>query len=146
MENLTTYFLPNQEADDTTWMYCYDFFDCLIEARDPLGNSWKQERNLVEDVLNKTTAEGHVTRHEYDSDSRKLRMFYPDGSVERNFYSSNGNLIKKTRPANYCKETEDGMGSAYTYDSIDRLLQVTDEEGYRIVKNAYDMAGQVGSA
>ena len=54
MGNLTAYLPPNQGADGTAWMYRYDFFDRLIEARDPLGNSWKQERNLAGDVLSKT--------------------------------------------------------------------------------------------
>ncbi len=36
------------------------------------------------------------------------------------------------------------MGSVYTYDSMDRLLQITDEEGYRIViKNTYSKAGNL---
>ncbi len=143
MGNMTAYLPPNQGADGAAWMYCYDFFDRMIEARDPLGNSWKQERDIAGNVLSKTTPEGHITRYEYDSDSHKLRTIYPDGSIERNFYDCKGNLVKKVRPAYYNKESDDGMGSVYTYDSMDRLLQITDEEGYRIVKNTYDKAGNL---
>ena len=39
MGNLTAYFPTKQGTDGTAWMYRYDFFDRLIEARDPLGNS-----------------------------------------------------------------------------------------------------------
>ena len=84
-----------------------------------------------------------MTRYEYDSDSRKLRTIYPDGSVERNFYDSNGNLVKKVRPVNYHRETDDGVGSVYTYDAMDRLLQTTDEDGHLIAKNTYDAAGNL---
>ena len=81
-----------------------------------------------------------MTTYEYDSDSRKLRTIYPDGSVERNFYDHNGNLVKKVRSVNYHRETDDGVGSVYTYDVLNRLILVSDGCGARAAYH-YDSQG-----
>lgn len=141
--NLTALFPPNQGTDGDAWMYRYDFFDRLVETRDPMGNRWKKERNLAGDILSETTPEGKTTRYEYDTDSRKLRTIYPDGSVERRFYDGNGNLIKKVRPENYLLETDDGSGSIYEYDSMNRLIRVTDEAGQVTDSFRYDRSGNM---
>lgn len=143
MGNLTALFPPNQGTDGTAWMYRYDFFDRLIEARDPDGNSWKKERNLAGDILREVTPEGCETRYEYDTDSRRLRTIYPDGSVERCFYDGNGNLIKKVRPENYHPEIDDGLGSIYEYDCMNRLIRITDEDGQVTESLRYDRSGNL---
>ena len=43
MGNLTALFPPAQGMDGPCWTYRYDFFDRLIETRDPMGNIWKKE-------------------------------------------------------------------------------------------------------
>ena len=86
---------------------------------------------------------GETVRYEYDTDSHKLRTIYGDGSIERCFYDGNGNLIKKVRPENYCKETDDGRGSTYTYDSMNRLTQETDEDGCIQNTYRYDASGHL---
>ena len=96
MGNLTALFPPEQGTDGAAWMYRYDFFDRLIETKDPLGNIWRKEWNLAGAVLREAT---------------------PDGSVERLFYDGNGNLVKKVLPESYDPETDDGPGLAYEYDS-----------------------------
>ena len=80
--NLTAMFPPNQGTDGNCWLYRYDFFDRLVETRDPLGNIWKKERNLAGDILCEKMPDGQEIRYEYDTDSRKLRTIYADGSVE----------------------------------------------------------------
>ena len=117
MGNLTALFPPEQGADGTAWMYRYDFFDRLIETKDPLGNIWRKERNLAGAVLRETAPDGYETRYEYNTDNLKIRTVYPDGSVERLFYDGNGNLVKKVLPESYDPETDDGPGLAYEYDS-----------------------------
>ncbi len=141
--NLTAMFPPNQGAGGSCWMYRYDFFDRLVETRDPLGNIWKKERNLAGDILCETLPNGQEIRYEYDTDSRKLRTIYGDGSVERCFYDGNGNLVKKVRPENYCRETDDGQGITYTYDSMNRLTQICDEDGQVQNTYAYDASGRL---
>ena len=141
--NLTAMFPPNQGADGNCWMYRYDFFDRLIETRDPLGNIWKKERNLAGDILCEKSPDGQEVRYEYDTDSHRLRTIYEDGSVERCFYDGNGNLIKKVRPENYSREKDDGPGITYTYDCMNRLTQVRDEDGQVRSTYAYDMSGHL---
>lgn len=141
--NLTAMFPPNQRADGNCWMYRYDFFDRLIETRDPLGNLWKKERNLAGDILREELPNGQEIRYEYDTDSRRLRTIYADGSVERRFYDGNGNLVKKVRPENYCRETDDGSGIMYAYDSMNRLIQVQDEDGQVQSTYTYDASGHL---
>lgn len=143
MGNLTGMIPPVQGMYGSRWMYRYDFFDRLIETIDPLGNVWKKERNLAGDILCEKMPGGGTVRYEYDTDSHKLRTIYEDGSVERCFYDGNGNLIKKVRPENYCKETDDGRGSTYTYDSMNRLTQETDEDGCIQHTYRYDASGHL---
>ena len=51
--------------------------------------------------------------------------------------------MKKVRPENYCKETDDGRGSTYTYDSMNRLTQETDEDGCIQHTYRYDASGHL---
>ncbi len=141
--NLLAVFSPNEGADGKAWLYEYDFFDRLIETKDPLGNRWKTERNLAGDVLREITPEGHETRYEYDTDSRKLRTIYPDGSVERCFYDANGNLIKKVRPECYQPQLDDGQGILYEYDNSNRLIKVIEEDGTVKECYVYDASGNL---
>nr|WP_300893344.1 hypothetical protein [uncultured Acetatifactor sp.] len=60
--------------------------------------------------------------------------------MERCFYDGNGNLIKKVRPENYCRETDDGQGITYTYDSMNRLVEQTDGS---VIREAYDSMGNL---
>lgn len=143
MGSLTAMTPPAQGADGTCWIYRYDFFDRLIETIDPLGNIWRKERNLAGDILRERMPDGHEVRYEYDTDSRKLRTIYADGSVERCLYDGNGNLVKKVRPENYNAETDDGPGSTYTYDSMNRLTQVTVEDGRIQGTYLYDISGNL---
>ena len=143
MGNLTGMTPPVQGMYGSRWMYRYDFFDRLVETIDPLGNVWKKERNLVGDILCEKMPGGGTVRYEYNTDSHRLRTIYEDGSVERCFYDGNGNLVKKVRPENYCKETDDGRGSTYTYDSMNRLTQETDEDGCIQNTYHYDVSGHL---
>lgn len=86
---------------------------------------------------------GKEVRYEYDTDSRKLRTIYADGSIERCFYDGNGNMVKKVRPENYCKETDDGIGNTYVYDSMNRLIQETDEDGKIQSTYRYNTSGHL---
>lgn len=143
MGNLTALFPPEQGADGAAWMYRYDFFDRLIETKDPLGNIWRKERNLAGAVLRETAPDGCETRYEYNTDNLKIRTVYPDGSVERLFYDGNGNLIKKVLPESYDPETDDGPGLAYEYDAMNRLIRITGEDGRTRGAFTYDPSGNL---
>ena len=149
MGNLTALFPANQGADGYAWMYRYDFFDRLVEVRDPLGSVWKKERNLAGDILREIHPCGYLqagengfgTKYEYDTESRRIRTIYPDGSVDRYFYDSNGNLVKRVRPESYDGKNDDGKGSCYQYDEMNRLKQIIDEEGIVQKVFSYDSSG-----
>lgn len=151
MGNMTALFPPNQGVGGHAWMYQYDFFDRLTETRDPLGNVWKQERDLAGNIIRKIHPCGYAkdgeagygTRYEYDSDSRRIRTIYPDESVERCFYDGNGNLIKKVRPESYDAQIDDGKGICYQYDGMNRLIRIIDEEGVAQKTLTYDLAGNL---
>ena len=143
MGNLTGMTPPAQGADGSCWIYRYDFFDRLVETIDPLGNIWRKERNLAGDILREEAPDGKEIRHEYDTDSRKLRTIHADGSVERCFYDGNGNLVKKVRPEDYDAVTDDGPGSTYTYDSMNRLTQETGRDGRILNTYRYDASGNL---
>lgn len=149
--NLTAMFPPNQENGGHAWMFQYDYFDRVIETRDPLGNVWKKERNLAGDITREIHPcgyaddgdEGYGTRYDYDTNSRKIRTIYPNGSVERCFYDGNGNLVKKVRPENYDAKLDDGKGTCYRYDSMNRLKQIIAEDGSTRNRFTYNNAGNL---
>ena len=143
MGNLTALFPPNQGADGKAWMYRYDFFDRLVETRDPLGHIWKKERNLAGNILCEISPEGYETRYDYNTDGLKIRTIYPDGSAERCFYDGNGNLIKKIRPEYYDLERDDGPGLIYEYDSMNRLIKMIGEDGRIRNTFCYDSSGNL---
>ncbi len=143
MGNLTALFPPNQGADGKAWMYRYDFFDRLVETRDPLGHIWKKERNLAGNILCEISPEGYETRYDYNTDGLKIRTIYPDGSAERCFYDGNGNLIKKIRPEYYDLERDDGPGLIYEYDSMNRLIKMIGEDGRIRNTFCYDSSGDL---
>lgn len=151
MGNLTEVLSPNQGRNGRAWSYEYDFFDQLIGGTDPLGNQWRQEKNLEGAITKEISPrgyeeggkDGYGITYDYDFDNRKIRTQYPDGSVERYFYDPNGNLIKKVRPEYYDAEQDDGKGITYKYDCMNHLIETRDEEGQIQKQWVYNQAGRL---
>ena len=51
--------------------------------------------------------------YEHDKGHHRIRIYSPEGGIERRFYDEEGNLIKQVLPEQYEKEKDDGEG--YTY-------------------------------
>lgn len=68
-----------------------------------------------------TNAEGGRTEYTYDSFGNRIQILYPDGSSEKNEYSGNGLLLKKT--------DANGAETTYTYDDSGNQTSVTDALG-----------------
>jgi len=62
--------------------------------------------------------------------NRRIRIKDAEGNITRLFYDASGNLIKYVEPENYDPKIDDGPGTSYFYDSMNRLLQVTKRGGY----------------
>lgn len=140
---------PNLAETGEGWSYEYDFFNRLIEVRDPLGTVKRTERDLAGKILREIHPEayeedqeqGEGIRYEYDRDRYRLRTIYPDGSTERCFYDANGNLIKRVEPVDYSLERDDGPGETYEYDGMGRLTCIKDPSGNINRRIKYDLAG-----
>jgi len=46
-------------------------------------------------------------------------------------------------PENYDPKIDDGPGTSYFYDSMNRLLQVTNAAGIVVERNIYNTAGEI---
>ena len=71
-----------------------------------------------------TDNQGRNTRIEYDAMNREIKRTEKDGSVTRNFYNRNGQLVKTIRPNAYAESQEQGAGLQYTYDAEGRVVTV----------------------
>ncbi|TYQ16022.1 UNVERIFIED_CONTAM: RHS repeat-associated protein [Acetivibrio alkalicellulosi] len=95
--------------------------------------------NLVKETL----ANGAERIYEYDCMNRRIRVVDEDGSVTRLFYDENSNITKVVSPENYCKDKDDGDGTEYKYDFMNRLLEVKNALGDIVEKNEYNFAGEL---
>ncbi len=61
--------------------------------------------------------------------NNRIRIIDREGGVTRLFYDEAGNVIKKVSPGNYDPKTDDGIGTSFVYDSLNRLTEVVDALG-----------------
>lgn len=101
--------------------------------------SYDKAGNLVRQTL----PNGSTIEIEYDEMNRRIRVKDADGNTTRLFYDTSGNLIKRVLPENYNPEIDDGPGTSYLYDSMNRLLQVTNAAGVVVERNVYNTAGEI---
>ncbi|MEX2500550.1 MAG: RHS repeat-associated core domain-containing protein [Wenzhouxiangellaceae bacterium] len=106
----------------------------LKTTTNALGHTQELLRyNLAGDVLRTRDANGLITDFEYDARRRltAIKVRGPDPATETDdlittqVYDTNGNLIQRTAP--------DGAFVQFTYDAHDRLTEITDNLGNRIV-------------
>jgi len=101
--------------------------------------SYDKAGNLVQQRL----PNGRTVETEYDEMNRRIRIKDAEGNITRLFYDASGNLIKYVEPENYDPKIDDGPGTSYFYDSMNRLLQVTNAAGIVVERNIYNTAGEI---
>ena len=156
MGNLISIYTPNANLDNSTngqpYRYTYDHMDRLISVKNPLGAVQKSIRdsqgNIIKEVnpnfYDSDIEDGEIgVEYVYDKDNRKIKSIYPDGGIERFFYDSNGNVIKHISPEYYDSETDDGLGYSYTYDNMNHLKSIINEEGVVEKTFEYDLHGNI---
>lgn len=75
--------------------------------------------------------------------NREIKRTERDGSVTRQFYDPDGQLVKVIRPNEYAGAGEDGKGVQYTYDAQGRILTVIRADGTIQESNTYDAEGNL---
>ena len=90
-----------------------------------------------------TDNQGRNTLIEYDAMNREIRRTEKDGSVTRNFYDRNGQMVKTIRPNAYAESQEQGAGLQYTYDAEGRILTVIRPDGTIQESSVYDEEGNL---
>jgi YD repeat-containing protein len=94
-------------------------------------------------VIKETDCNGNSIKYEYDSMNRQIRITDKEGGITRFFYDDSGNVIKRVTPKNYNPEIDDGPGTTYVYDNLDRLIEITNALGVVVEKNIYNNAGEL---
>ncbi len=82
-------------------------------------------------------------KYVYDPDNRPRLIRFPEGGEERRWYDAQGNLLKISRPHQYDATSDTGEGYAYTYDVMNRLIQVTGPDGKVKKRYVYDLHGNL---
>ena len=101
--------------------------------------SYDKAGNLISIIDN----QGRSTQITYDLMNREIKRTERDGSVTRQFYDSDGQLIKVIRPKEYARAGENGKGVQYTYDAQGRVLTVIRADGIIQESNTYDIEGNL---
>jgi len=86
---------------------------------------------------------GGVIINEYDEMNRKIKLLILTENTTRIFYDNTGNIVKYVEPGNYNPEKDDGVGTTYLYDSMNRLIQIVNAAGIVVEKNIYNTAGEI---
>ncbi len=127
----------------------YDAADRLIEIvkKDPKDEEAERkttyEYDAAGNIIKETDCNGNSISYEYDAMNGQTKIIDKEGNVTRLYYDESGNIIKHVTPENYDIEKDDGKGTSYNYDSMNRLVQVTNALGVIVQKNKYNEVGEL---
>ena len=94
-------------------------------------------------LIKETDVNNRSVEYRYDAYNRLISVKDKSGAVSRVFYDEVGNRIKSVLPENYNTAQDDGQGTTYTFDPMNRLVTVTNAQGEVIQKNIYDINGNI---
>ncbi|WP_019419954.1 DUF6531 domain-containing protein, partial [Paenibacillus sp. OSY-SE] len=94
-------------------------------------------------VLEETDTNGNRVTYDYDVMNRQIRITGKRGDTTRLFYDKTGQVIKHVSPNQYNPLTDDGQGTVYRYDALNRLTEVFDAYGHIVEQNRYNQAGEL---
>jgi len=95
--------------------------------------------NLVKEV----DCNGNAINYDYDSMNRRIRIKDKEDGITRLFYDKSGNIIKHITPQNYIPEKDNGKGTIFLYDNMNRLVEVWNALGNAVEKNRYNPSGEL---
>ncbi|MCH5345239.1 MAG: RHS repeat protein [Acetatifactor sp.] len=126
----------------------YDPVDRLVlerhlDANGGIDNTTRFAYDKAGNLTCITDNQGRQTQVEYDLMNREIRRTERDGSVTRQFYNKNGQLIKSIRPNEYHMAGDLGAGTQYTYDVMGRIVTTILADGTVQETNIYDDEGQL---
>ena len=75
----------------------------------------------------------------YDLKDRVTHKVSPAGAVTRCFYDRNNELLKEIKPYGYEPESDDGVGTVYSYDSRGNRIRVTNALGEMVQERSYNL-------
>ncbi len=147
----------------STWSYTRDTYGRMLTETDPLGNTttFEYDENITEPsyVLTPTGDEFEYT---YDRAGRRsgittaygtVSFTYSEtgaisgikdalGNTTRYFHDATGNVLKEVKPNQYNEADDNGAGTYYTYDYLDRLIKSKTPDG-TVHARTLDMDGNV---
>ncbi|WP_243002717.1 DUF6531 domain-containing protein, partial [Lachnotalea glycerini] len=126
----------------------YDAADRLItethkEKKSKIHNTTHFAYDKAGNLIEITDNQGRKTKIEYDLLNREIRRTERDGGVTRQFYDTDGQLVKVIRPKEYEAEKEAGAGIIYTYDAKGQLLSILRPDGKLKESRVYDTDGNL---
>ena len=113
----------------------YDWLDRPVDVKDPLGHTRSSAYDALGSVTGATDPRGRNTAYAYDLAGRRTRTGYPSGRTEANAYDALGRTVAFTNAENRVYR----MG----YDAQGRLLSATNAAGEQVVRNLYDLVGNL---
>ncbi|MEY8746875.1 RHS repeat-associated core domain-containing protein [Bacillales bacterium AN1005] len=93
-------------------------------------------------VTQETDTMGHGIQYAYDVRNRPIRYVGKRGGVTRLFYNAEGKLSKKVTPSLYDAARDDGAGTEYTYDVLNRLTEIRNPLGEIIQRQTFNRYGE----
>ena len=143
-----------------TESFTYDAFGRVLSKTDAEGNTTRYEYDLGDNLDGKIgkdhikviTNSGYEYEYTYDDVGRNTEIKTDYGTIEFGYNNldyvvkikdANENVVKHISPEYYSAETDDGLGYSYTYDSLNRLKEVINEEGKVEKTFKYDFSGNI---
>lgn len=137
--------ITTPQGYDTT--LCYDKADRIVKIIKSGDKDGKRttlyEYDKSGNVVKETDCNGNSIKYDYDSMNRQIRITDKEGGITRLFYDESGNVIKHVTPKNYDPEKDDGIGTIYKYDGLNRITEIKNALGIVVQQNKYNSAGEI---
>ncbi|WP_418883497.1 RHS repeat-associated core domain-containing protein, partial [Waltera sp.] len=98
--------------------------------------------NVLKQAILGTDGECLESSTRYDLKDRATHRTNPAGGVTRYLYDWNDRLRKEISPYGYEPENDDGVGTAYTYDSRGNRIRTTNALGEVVQELSYNLRNQ----
>lgn len=95
--------------------------------------------NLLCEMVRGAEGECLETRYQYDLKDRLTHQVTQGGAVTRYLYNQNDQLIKEIRPHGYEARTDEGTGTAYSYDCRGNRVRTINGLGQLVKEQAYNL-------